>query len=93
MDELLLPYGHRHVVTLGVMLIDAICSTRPDICRRDHFGVGIRHPATLLACSKLFRIVMPPQALLLIRYVVAITDTLLSLDTDLVPSLTHPLLR
>lgn len=84
--ELLLPYGHRHVVTLGIILIDAICSTRPIYRHKGHLGEEIGPMAAMLACSRLVRLVLPPQALLLIRYVVTMTDTALLIRHGLFPT-------
>lgn len=42
--------------------------------------------AAMLACSRLVRPILPPQALLLIRYVVTMTDTALLIRRGLFPT-------
>lgn len=84
--ELLLPHGHHHVVTLGVTLIDAICSIRPTCRFRGQLQGDSNSTTAMLACSRLVRLVLPPQALLLIRYIVLLTDSALLTRHRLFPT-------
>jgi len=84
--ELLLPHGDHHVVTLGVILIDAICSMRPVYRCRGRLQEDSNSTVAMLACSRLVRLVLPPQALLLIRYIVLLTDSALLTRHRLFPT-------
>lgn len=85
--DLLSSTGPRHVITIGVLLIDVICSLRPNY----HRGNTHRATASAFGVSKLVRRALPPQALLLIRYVCMLTDVALigELEVDLEGELTH----